>query len=159
MFSYAAGLCGIGIFLGYQRTVLGDQTYPFELAFAIVAVVINFVKMQRENCTKLAPGIRTMLMYIFASHRRFAASEMAKPAVLKKVLRSLTQTTGSKRPRPGADGVLIAFGKRSDLDAHIKALKNSNVDVTFVSEDELESETLRESKSAMTVALSPSRQD
>ncbi|MXY32944.1 MAG: protein kinase [Boseongicola sp. SB0664_bin_43] len=77
VFSYAAGLCGIGIFLGYQRAVQGDQTYPFELAFAVVAVVINYVKMQRENCTKLAPGIRTMLMYIFTSHRRLAAAETA----------------------------------------------------------------------------------
>ncbi|MXX91598.1 MAG: protein kinase [Boseongicola sp. SB0677_bin_26] len=156
VFSYAAGLCGIGIFLGYQRAVLGDQTYPFELAFAIVAILLNYVKMQRENCTKLAPGIKTMLMYIFTSHRRLAVSEKARPDVLMKDLRSLTQVIGSKRQRPDADGVLIALCKRNDLGTYIKALENSGVTVTRLSADESDDKAPGKPISAVTVLLSPS---
>ena len=158
VFSYAAGLCGIGLFLGYQRTMLGDQTYPFELAFAIVVVLINYVKMQRENCTKLAPGIRTMLMYIFSSHRRLAAAGMAGTDVLKENLRSLTQVIEAARPRLDVDTVLIVSGKRDDLAPYIKRLKNLDVDVTFRGEDELDGKAPRESNSGLTVVLSPSRE-
>lgn len=156
VFSYAAGLCGVGLFLGYQRAVLGDQTYPFELAFAIVAVLINYVKMQRENCTKLAPGIRTMLMYIFTSHRRLAAAEIARRDVLTKDGLRLTQLIGAGQQRPDADGMLIAHGKRDDLAKYIKALENSGVTVPRLGEDELEGKAPENPVSAITVVLSPS---
>ena len=121
--------------------------------------MINYVKMQRENCTKLAPGIKTMLMYIFTSHRRLAVSEKARPDVLMKDLRSLTQAIGSRWQRPDADGVLIAFGKRSDLGTYIETLEGSGVTVTRMSEDELDDKAPRKPLSAVTVVLSPSEEN
>ena len=133
VFYYAAGLIGIGLFFWYQRNVGKADIWSVELMFAAAAVFVNYVKMQRENCTKLAPAVRKMLLHIFLSHKRLNDARMYGIGFDEFALRlrSVTEWLQTRGRMFDVDAVLILADKRDDLDSYAKAMENEGVVVTW----------------------------
>ncbi len=138
VFYYAAGLVGIGLFFWYQRDVERADIWSVELMVAAAAVFVNYVKMQRENCTKLAPAVRKMLLHIFLSHKRLNDARMYGFDELALRLRSLTEWLQTRGRMIDVDAVLILADKRNDLVSYTEAMENEGVAVTWCGTDACE---------------------
>ena len=122
VFSYAAGLVGIGVFLLYYRGAEGAGLYQVELAFAVLVVVINYVKMQRENCLEQAPDVRRMLLQIFLSHKRLADRKLGELWELNNRLRALSEWLESANAYMKVDSIAIVA--QSGLEVLAKSSSN-----------------------------------
>ena len=131
VFLYAAGLVGIGLFLWYQRDVASLDVLSVELFFAVAIVAVNYLKMQRENCTMLAPSVRKMLMHIFLSHKRMRDASMINFDETAERLRSIAEWLRAGDRELDIDAVLICTRQRGDLVSYVEAIEAEGVSVSW----------------------------